>query len=218
MVYLLQTHSFTPYTHSLYHSHPFTHSFTLVASIPSTARPRSSGRCWRLLVCAATQTCAQTTHQVHTMIILQSDYLDLECRCVCTRIAHAGQPKCVSVCNPMHGCPSACHSTTSAFDVVCFQPSRIAESLPSAACQCRVYLRAHCWMLLNVVLVFVSCTNATRATLAGWKYNHWELRGVPIRVELGPRDMDNQTVVLARRDTGWWGVAGGGGRGLCVMG
>jgi prolyl-tRNA synthetase len=65
-------------------------------------------------------------------------------------------------------------------------------------------------MLLNVVLVFVSCTNATRATLAGWKYNHWELRGVPIRVELGPRDMDNQTVVLARRDTGWWGAAGGG--------
>jgi prolyl-tRNA synthetase len=45
---------------------------------------------------------------------------------------------------------------------------------------------------------------------AGWKYNHWELRGVPIRVELGPRDMDNQTVVLARRDTGRWGVAGQG--------
>lgn len=36
----------------------------------------------------------------------------------------------------------------------------------------------------------------------GWKYNHWELRGVPIRVELGPRDMENKTVVLARRDTG----------------
>ncbi|WIA22172.1 hypothetical protein OEZ86_008613 [Tetradesmus obliquus] len=36
----------------------------------------------------------------------------------------------------------------------------------------------------------------------GWKYNHWELRGVPIRMELGPKDMDNKTVVLARRDTG----------------
>jgi prolyl-tRNA synthetase len=36
----------------------------------------------------------------------------------------------------------------------------------------------------------------------GWKYNHWELRGVPIRVEIGPRDMQNQSVVLARRDTG----------------
>jgi prolyl-tRNA synthetase len=36
----------------------------------------------------------------------------------------------------------------------------------------------------------------------GWKYNHWELRGVPIRMELGPKDMENKTVVLARRDTG----------------
>jgi len=40
------------------------------------------------------------------------------------------------------------------------------------------------------------------AVVSGWKYNHWELRGVPIRIELGPRDMQNQTAVLARRDTG----------------
>lgn len=36
----------------------------------------------------------------------------------------------------------------------------------------------------------------------GWKYNHWEMRGVPLRVELGPRDMDAGVVVVARRDTG----------------
>eukprot|EP01025_Chloroclados_australasicus_P066364 TRINITY_DN9135_c0_g1_i2.p1 TRINITY_DN9135_c0_g1~~TRINITY_DN9135_c0_g1_i2.p1 ORF type:complete len:737 (+),score=106.99 TRINITY_DN9135_c0_g1_i2:128-2338(+) len=36
----------------------------------------------------------------------------------------------------------------------------------------------------------------------GWKYNHWELKGVPIRMELGPKDMQNQTVVMVRRDTG----------------
>jgi len=36
----------------------------------------------------------------------------------------------------------------------------------------------------------------------GWKYNQWELRGVPVRCELGPKDMEKQTVVLARRDTG----------------
>eukprot|EP00899_Mesostigma_viride_P014660 jgi/Mesvir1/23195/Mv22659-RA.1 len=36
----------------------------------------------------------------------------------------------------------------------------------------------------------------------GWKYNHWELKGVPIRVELGPRDLKAQQVVLVRRDTG----------------
>ncbi|GJP40264.1 hypothetical protein CLOM_g24547, partial [Closterium sp. NIES-68] len=36
----------------------------------------------------------------------------------------------------------------------------------------------------------------------GFKYNFWELRGVPIRVELGPRDLANKQVVLVRRDTG----------------
>jgi len=36
----------------------------------------------------------------------------------------------------------------------------------------------------------------------GWKYNEWEIRGVPLRVELGPRDVDAGTAVLARRDSG----------------
>jgi prolyl-tRNA synthetase len=36
----------------------------------------------------------------------------------------------------------------------------------------------------------------------GWKFNEYEMRGVPIRLEIGPRDMDNSQVVLARRDTG----------------
>ncbi|XP_068795982.1 bifunctional glutamate/proline--tRNA ligase isoform X9 [Struthio camelus] len=36
----------------------------------------------------------------------------------------------------------------------------------------------------------------------GWKFNHWELKGVPIRVEVGPRDMKNQQFVAVRRDTG----------------
>ncbi len=35
----------------------------------------------------------------------------------------------------------------------------------------------------------------------GWKYNEWELRGVPVRLELGPRDVAKQQVVLVRRDT-----------------
>jgi prolyl-tRNA synthetase len=35
----------------------------------------------------------------------------------------------------------------------------------------------------------------------GFKFNHWELRGVPLRIEIGPRDVDNQTVVVAQRDT-----------------
>ncbi|XP_071435096.1 bifunctional glutamate/proline--tRNA ligase isoform X4 [Pithys albifrons albifrons] len=36
----------------------------------------------------------------------------------------------------------------------------------------------------------------------GWKFNHWELKGVPVRVEVGPRDMKNQQFVAVRRDTG----------------
>jgi prolyl-tRNA synthetase len=34
----------------------------------------------------------------------------------------------------------------------------------------------------------------------GFKFNDWELKGVPMRIELGPRDVQNRTLVLARRD------------------
>ncbi|MBI2873939.1 MAG: proline--tRNA ligase, partial [Firmicutes bacterium] len=36
----------------------------------------------------------------------------------------------------------------------------------------------------------------------GWKFNEWEMRGVPVRLEIGPRDVEKNQVVLARRDTG----------------
>ena len=36
----------------------------------------------------------------------------------------------------------------------------------------------------------------------GFKFNDWEMRGVPIRLEIGPRDLAAGTVVLARRDVG----------------
>jgi len=36
----------------------------------------------------------------------------------------------------------------------------------------------------------------------GYKFNEWEVRGVPIRIEIGPRDCQNNQVVLVRRDTG----------------
>ncbi|RLI17664.1 proline--tRNA ligase [Candidatus Bathyarchaeota archaeon] len=35
----------------------------------------------------------------------------------------------------------------------------------------------------------------------GWKFNDWELKGVPIRIEIGPRDLKQGQVTLARRDT-----------------
>jgi len=34
----------------------------------------------------------------------------------------------------------------------------------------------------------------------GWKFNDWEMRGVPVRIELGPKDVAKQAAVLARRD------------------
>jgi prolyl-tRNA synthetase len=35
---------------------------------------------------------------------------------------------------------------------------------------------------------------------AGWKFNEWELRGVPLRLEIGPKDVAQNQVALARRD------------------
>jgi prolyl-tRNA synthetase len=35
----------------------------------------------------------------------------------------------------------------------------------------------------------------------GWKFNEWELKGVPIRIEIGPRDIKQKQVMFARRDT-----------------
>ena len=36
----------------------------------------------------------------------------------------------------------------------------------------------------------------------GWKFNEWELKGVPVRLEIGPKDIEKNQVVLVRRDTG----------------
>ena len=35
----------------------------------------------------------------------------------------------------------------------------------------------------------------------GWKFNEWEMKGVPVRIELGPRDIENGKMLCARRDT-----------------
>lgn len=35
----------------------------------------------------------------------------------------------------------------------------------------------------------------------GWKYNEYELKGVPLRLEIGPRDIENGQVIAVRRDT-----------------
>ena len=35
----------------------------------------------------------------------------------------------------------------------------------------------------------------------GFKFNDWEMRGVPVRIEIGPKDIENNQAVLVRRDT-----------------
>jgi prolyl-tRNA synthetase len=37
---------------------------------------------------------------------------------------------------------------------------------------------------------------------SGWKFNEWEMKGVPLRIEIGPKDIEKNQVVIVRRDTG----------------
>jgi len=36
----------------------------------------------------------------------------------------------------------------------------------------------------------------------GWKFSEWEMKGVPLRLEIGPKDLEKKQVTLVRRDTG----------------
>ena len=37
--------------------------------------------------------------------------------------------------------------------------------------------------------------------MPGWKFSEYEMKGIPLRLEIGPRDLENNTAVLVRRDT-----------------
>ena len=39
----------------------------------------------------------------------------------------------------------------------------------------------------------------TVISLLGWKFSEYEMRGVPIRIEMGPKDIENNQVVLVNR-------------------
>ena len=41
----------------------------------------------------------------------------------------------------------------------------------------------------------------TREMSPGWKFNEWEMKGVPVRIEIGPRDIENGVAAVMRRDT-----------------
>ncbi len=48
--------------------------------------------------------------------------------------------------------------------------------------------------------VFRVKVDAREEYTPGYKFNHWELRGIPLRIEVGPKDVENNTVAFARRD------------------
>ena len=52
---------------------------------------------------------------------------------------------------------------------------------------------------LKAAGIRVNVDNRTEVT-PGFKFNDWEMRGVPLRIEIGPKDVEKGTVAMARRD------------------
>lgn len=56
--------------------------------------------------------------------------------------------------------------------------------------------------LENKLIKYVKVESDTREEYSpGYKYNYWELRGVPVRIEIGPKDIEQNQCILVRRDT-----------------
>ena len=53
----------------------------------------------------------------------------------------------------------------------------------------------------QLVKAGVRVTLDERDERPGWKFSEWELRGVPLRLEIGPKDIEKSQVFSARRDT-----------------
>jgi len=56
-------------------------------------------------------------------------------------------------------------------------------------------------MLLTAKNIRVHLDDRDQVT-PGFKFNDWEMKGIPIRIELGPKDLENQNFILVRRDNG----------------
>lgn len=52
--------------------------------------------------------------------------------------------------------------------------------------------------LQDIVRIDIDASDKT----PGWKFNEAEMKGYPIRIEIGPKDIENEQVVIVRRDTG----------------
>src|SRR5437762_6234224 len=53
----------------------------------------------------------------------------------------------------------------------------------------------------QLVAAGIRVTPDQRDERPGWKFAEWELRGVPLRLEIGPKDIEKSAVLVARRDT-----------------
>jgi prolyl-tRNA synthetase len=53
----------------------------------------------------------------------------------------------------------------------------------------------------QLVAAGIRVTLDQRDERPGWKFSEWEMRGVPLRLEIGPKDIEKSQVLLARRDT-----------------
>ncbi len=61
---------------------------------------------------------------------------------------------------------------------------------------------SECRKLKNELLTEFSVKIDETDNTPGFKYNHWEMKGVPIRIELGPRDIEKDSAIIVRRDEG----------------
>ena len=53
----------------------------------------------------------------------------------------------------------------------------------------------------ELVAAGIRVTLDERDERPGWKFSEWEMRGVPLRLEIGPKDIEKSPVLIARRDT-----------------
>ncbi|KAI3698290.1 hypothetical protein L2E82_41722 [Cichorium intybus] len=66
--------------------------------------------------------------------------------------------------------------------------------------------------VLHTARIKVKLDDSNQRT-PGWKFNFWEMKGVPLRIEIGPRDVSSKSVVVSRRDItenqkGFWNIHG----------
>ena len=85
-------------------------------------------------------------------------------------------------------------------------PPRIAEQkaviVPILFDDSRDKVLKKCNEMKNKLGKFNAFVDSREGYSPGWKFNEWELKGVPLRIEIGPKDLEKKQAVLVRRDNG----------------